>query len=175
MGFFNTDQTNSLSNFEKQIESFRTENKVLKERLASSVPLSSNHEDNLKNLKEMLLVVATLKQIEDKELELITTESEKFKGGIMIGVQDSKTKKKVLDILAAGTDKKGKSRYGYGYYDYTVQSAVLSFATGAEVRIPKFLLEEVGYVITDHIDTWSKLQDAAKEKTLDAALAKLGA
>lgn len=179
--FFTGDTTTETTDeHTKKLESFKMENKALKEQLGSSVPLGNNHEENSKKLKEMLAVIEVLRQLENKELAFDLTDSEKFHGGISIGVQDTSTKKIIFAVYAEGKDKKEKARRfgrfsGYTYYEYLLSKAVLVFPNETtQIPVPKFLLEEFGWKITDHINSWSENKDKAVLNKLDTVLSKLG-
>ena len=181
MGFFldaGADlQTEKLA---KQVESFKKENQALKTQLGHAVIIDSDHKTNAMKLKEMLTVVEVLRQLEDKELVFDVTDSEKGSGYISVAVLDAQTRKPVLAVYAEGRDKKERSRRlgwnSLSFYEYLVDKATLAFVKdNVNIKVPKFLLEEFSWKLTDHISTWSETKDKAVSQKLDTVLQKLGA
>lgn len=177
MGLFNLNNGTVPCEHVKKLESFKNENQALKKQLSSAVVVTHDYTESAKKLKEMLAVVEVLRQLEDETLVLDVTDSEKFNGGISVGVMDAKTKKSVLAIYAEGKDKKEKSRFGgISYYEYVPHKAVLFFPKDStQIKIPAFLVEYFGYHLTDHVTKWSGEKDKQETAKLDTVLQKLGA
>lgn len=178
--FFTGTTNDSECEQTKKLESFKNENKALKQQLGASVTLDSDHATNAKKLKEMLAVVEVLRQLEAKELVTDVTDSDKCPGYLSVAVLDAKTRKPVLAIVAEGKDKKERSKFrGYGslsFYEYNVHKATFAFVKDSvNIKVPSFLLEEVSWKLTDHITEWSDAHDKNQNAKLDTVLAKLGA
>lgn len=170
-GEYEKDQAEKMN---KSLESFKAENKMLKEKLSNAVTMEGDNDENAKNLKAMLTVVEILRKLDKEELVLDVSDSLKNRGDISVGVMDKKTKKQLFAIVAEGKDKKEKGRY-YTFYDYTAHKAAFVFPNSAIIPVPKFFLADVSGHITSHIDNWSKALDKENNEQLDKVLEKIGA
>lgn len=174
MGLFNSqNEKDKVEKLQKAVESFRQENTQLKEAAKAQFQLTTDYEDSSRTLKELLAVVEAFRKIENEEYVLDVNDSVKSVNDIFVSVLDAKTKKPVFAIVASGRDKKAKKRF-YPSYQYLVSKATLVFEKGAEIKVPEFLIEETGWVLTQHINNWSNKKDQKVGSNIDSALKKLG-